>query len=108
LRIFAASILVQGAILGALETYWYKTSGGWTAPNLAPVLLAAWFNAFGAWRWKRIRQSVRDGTFNEEAYRSDPKSILLGPPKQKALLIATGVVLLVAWVMYDTIHKMPK
>jgi hypothetical protein len=46
-RTFATSLLLEVGVLGLLEWYWYKSSGGWKSSNLVVLLVFAWINAFG-------------------------------------------------------------
>jgi uncharacterized membrane protein len=104
-RTFAKSLLIQVAVLGLLESYWYKSSGGWKSSNLVVILVFAWINAFGAWRLRQIRQTLKNGTFSEDEYRANPTAFYLGSPKQRRLVIAVGVIILVTWAIYDTVEK---
>jgi uncharacterized membrane protein len=97
--------LIQVAVLGLLEWYWYKSSGGWKSSNLAVLLVFAWINVFGAWRWRQIRQTLKNGTFSEDEYRTDPTAFYLGSPKQRRFVIAVGVVIIFLWAIYDTVNK---
>jgi hypothetical protein len=104
-RTFAKSLLIQFVVLSLLELYWYKSSGGWKSSNLAVILVFAWINAFGAWRWRQIRQTLKNGTFSEDEYRANATAFYLGSPKQRRLVIAVGVAILVMWAIYDTFEK---
>jgi hypothetical protein len=74
---FARSLLIQLVVLGLLEWYWYKSSGGLKSLNLVVILVFAWINAFGAWRWRQIRETLKNGTFSEDEYRANPAAFYL-------------------------------
>jgi uncharacterized membrane protein len=104
-RTYASSLLIQVAALSLLEWYWYKSSGGWKSSNLVVVLVFVWINVFGAWRWRQIRQTLKNGTFSEDEYRAHPTAFYLGPPQQRRLVIAVGVLILVVWAIVETVEK---
>jgi len=104
-RVFTRSLLIQIAVLSLLEWYWYKSSGGWKSSNLVVILVFAWLNVFGAWRWRQIRQALKNGTFSEDEYRANPAALYLGSPKQRRLVIGVGVAILFTWAIYDTVIK---
>jgi len=101
--VFVRSLLIQIAVLSLLEWYWYKSSGGWKSSNLVVLLVFAWINVFGVWRWRQIRQTLKNGTFSEGEYRANPTGFYLGSPKQRRLVIAVGVAIIFAWAIYDTV-----
>lgn len=107
-RTLAGSLLIQVAVLGLLEWYWYRSSGGWRSSNFVILLVFAWINVFGAWRWRQIRQTLKNGTFSEDEYRANRTAFYLGSPKQRRLVIAVGVGILFAWAIYDTVNKLPR
>jgi hypothetical protein len=102
-RTFLKSLLIQIAVLSLIELYWYKSSGEWKSSNLVVVLVFAWINAFGAWRWRQIRLTVKNGTFSED---EDRANIYLGSPGQQYFAIAVGVAIMFVWAIYEIVKKL--
>jgi uncharacterized membrane protein len=102
---FVRALLIQIGILALFEWYWYKSSGGWQSSSLVVIVVFAWINAFGAWRWRQIRQTLKNGTFSEDEYRANATAFYLGSRRQRCLVIAVGVAILFLWAIYDTVEK---
>ena len=102
---FARTALIVTVVLGLLEGYWYWSSGGWDSTNFAVLGVFAWIFAAYAWRWRRFRQQLKDGTFPEAQYRANPTVFLMGSRKEQRLVILVGIAISVIWVAYITFTK---
>jgi hypothetical protein len=96
---FAKSLVTQCVIVGALEWYWFKSSGKWDSSNFVVVLVVAWLNIFLAYRWRLLRREQSIGIFSEEEYRADPSGYIFGSIKQRRLAIAVGVAIVVVYAI---------
>ena len=101
----ARTASIVTVVLGLLEGYWYWSSGHWDSTNFVVLAVFAWIFAAYAWRWRKFRRQLKDGTFPEAQYRANPTVFLMGTRKEQRLVILIGVTITIIWAAYRTFTK---
>jgi len=88
---FAKNVLIQIAVIGALEVFWYTRERALTTADVAVVLVVAWINASMAVTWRNLRQQELSGELSLEDYRADPQAYLRGSKLHRRITVWGGV-----------------
>ena len=94
------SVSMCALIMAAVYIFRYRDAGD---VGVAVVFGIVWLSlsVFLVLRWHQLRQNLAKGTFSEEAFRSDPRAMLIGPTKTAVIwLLATLAVVFTFTVVF--------
>ncbi len=95
---FAKVALVQIAVVGALEVFWYSRSG-LTTPALAVVPAVIWINVLYALRWRDLIKQELSGELSMQDYHADPFEYLMGSRRHWTITVVGGALVGLLWIL---------
>lgn len=102
-RRYAVTLLVQLIVVGLLELYWFRSSGGWNSSSLAVLPVLLWINLAYVYQWRQLIRQEAEGKLSQRDYQADPLRYLKGSPSQWRFTVIGGAVVALVFVLVTMI-----
>jgi len=84
-------VLIQIAVIGALEVFWHRNERAVTTSDVAVVLVIVWINALMAITWRNLSKQELSGALAIEDYHANPQAYLRGSKLHWRVTVWGGV-----------------